>query len=325
MNTDIAPTDSDTGPTDTDRDATATNAVDTAPAVDSPEAARIAAAIDWLVAHHADQPCLDDAAAAAGLSPWHFQRLFTRWAGISPKRFCQYLTLGHAKRLLAERASVLDAALETGLSGPSRLHDLFVTHEAMTPGEYKALGRDLEIRWGVHQGPLGRALIATTPRGICWFGFVVEGDEDGQIDAFHGEWAEARLVHDPEATRPLAERVFAGLTADGGAATDTPAAGESPPLRLVLKGTNFRVKVWEALLRIPPGGLATYKDIATAIGAPKASRAVGAAVGSNPISLLVPCHRVILASGAVHQYRWSPERKRALLAWEAARTEAPAP
>jgi len=281
--------------------------------VDTPESARVAAAIDWLTAHYADQPTLEEAAEAAGLSPFHFQRLFTRWAGISPKRFCQYLTLGHAKRLLAERASVLDAALDAGLSGPSRLHDLFVTCEAMTPGEYKALGRDLEIRWGVHQGPIGRALIATTPRGVCWFGFVVDGDESAQVDAFSREWAAATLIHDPAATRPIAARAFAGLRPDGAA---------SAPLRLVLKGTNFRVKVWEALLRIPPGGLATYKDIAAAIGAPKASRAVGAAVGANPISLMIPCHRVILASGAIHQYRWSPQRKRTLIAWEAARFDA---
>lgn len=282
--------------------------LDARPLLDSPDATAMARAIDWLVGHYADQPSLEDAAAAAGLSPFHFQRLFKRWVGISPKRFCQYLTLGHAKRLLIEDASLLDAALDAGLSGPSRLHDLFVACEAMTPGEYKARGRDLEVRWGFHHAPVGKALMATTPRGLCWLGFVVGGDEEAAVRAFEEEWAEARLVHDPAATAEAAARAF-------GEAQASP----DQPLKLLLRGTNFQVKVWEALLRIPPGRLTTYGTLAGAIGSPKASRAVGSAVGANNISLIIPCHRVILGSGVIHNYRWAPERKRALIAWESAR------
>jgi AraC family transcriptional regulator of adaptative response/methylated-DNA-[protein]-cysteine methyltransferase len=297
--------------TDT-RPAASAAPVETAPRLDTPEAAAMARAIDWLVERHADQPSLEEAAAAAGLSPFHFQRAFKRWTGISPKRFCQYLTLGQAKRLLIEQASVLDAALEAGLSGPGRLHDLFVACEAMTPGEYKACGRDLEVRWGFHQGPLGKALLATTPRGLCWFGFVVDGDEAAAQRVFEEEWALARRLHDPAATAAAAAQAF-GLA--------DPAADR--PLKLLLRGTNFQVKVWEALLKIPAGRLATYGTVAGAIGKPSASRAVGAAVGANPISLIIPCHRVILSSGAIHNYRWAPERKRALIAWETARGGAP--
>ncbi len=273
----------------------------------------IAQAIEHLIQHRHDQPALAELAAAAGLSPWHFQRVFTDWAGLSPKRFLQYLTVSDAKRRLAADASVLDTALEVGLSGPSRLHDLFIACEAMTPGEYKQRGRSLTIRWGVHATPFGRAVLAATERGLCWLGFVVGGDAAATIAAFHGDWADATRVEDRSATASLVPRVFG--TGDGAA----PA-----PLRLHLRGTNFQIKVWEALLAIPSGAVVSYQDVARAIGRPAAVRAVGHAVGRNPISYIIPCHRVILKSGVIHNYRWDPARKEAVLAFEALRRAADA-
>lgn len=273
--------------------------------------AAIAAAIDRIVDGYQDQPSLEDMAAAANMSPFHFQRVFKRWAGISPKRFAQFVTLGHAKRLLDADGSVLDTALEVGLSGPSRLHDLFVACEAMTPGDYKAGAASLTVRWGLHDSPFGRALMAATPRGLCWLSFVIDGDERGAIATFLEEWGESRLVEDPAATAAIADRVFGG----GAAASE----GPEEAIPLVLRGTNFQIKVWEALLRIPAGRFVSYQDLARAVGRPEAPRAVGAAVGRNPISLIIPCHRVILKSGVVHNYRWGVRRKKALLAYEAAR------
>jgi AraC family transcriptional regulator of adaptative response/methylated-DNA-[protein]-cysteine methyltransferase len=273
-----------------------------------PYNARIAAAIRYVAEHYQDQPSLEVMAAEAGLSPFHFQRVFKRWAGISPKRFLQYVTLAEAKRLLAEDVSVLDAALDTGLSGPSRLHDLFVACEAMTPGEFKALGERLVIRFGLHDGPFGRVLLGATGRGICWLSFVA--DDAAAIAALEREWQGARLIHDDAATAALARRAF-DLQAR---------AGE--PLPLLLKGTNFQVKVWEALLRIPFGHLVSYQAIARAIDQPRAVRAVGAAVGRNNIAWLIPCHRVILSTGVVHNYRWGAEQKRLLIASEAALAQA---
>lgn len=267
--------------------------------------AAIDAAIDYLAANVERQPELDDVAAVAGMSPHHFQRTFKRWTGVSPKRFLQYLTLGQAKRLLDQRASVLDTAIDLGLSGPSRLHDLFVACEAVTPGEYKRRGDGLEIRFGLHDSPFGRALVAATERGICWLGFVRAGNEAEIVDELTGDWPAARCVHDPAATAALARRALW-------------AAGEEP-LALVLYGTNFQIKVWEALLHIPPGQVASYGDIAQAVGNPRAVRAVGRAVGANPVSLLIPCHRVILNSGLIHNYRWGVARKRRILALEQAR------
>ncbi|WP_448192115.1 methylated-DNA--[protein]-cysteine S-methyltransferase [Azospirillum sp. sgz301742] len=267
----------------------------------------LTSAIRHLVEHWQDQPSLEELAGVAGMSPFHFQRLFTRWVGISPKRFVQFLTLGHAKRLLTENHSVLDTALDVGLSGPSRLHDLFVACEAMTPGEYKALGGGLTIRWGLHDCPFGRALVATTERGVCWLSFADEPDGSDAMTEFTAEWPAARLVEDPDATRPTAARAFDW---DGGGAE---------PLRLLMRGTNFQIKVWEALLRIPTGAVVSYEDVARAIGQPTALRAVGAAVGRNPVCILIPCHRVIQKSGIIHNYRYGVPRKRALLAWEQAK------
>jgi len=278
---------------------------------DAPYHAMVAEAIDHLVANYQDQPRLEDLAARAGLSPFHFQRVFKAWTGISPKRFAQFVTLGHAKRLLANDESILNTALDVGLSGPSRLHDLFVACEAMTPGEFKAAGAGLEIRWGLHEGPVGRALIATTERGVCWLSFVMDGDVAGAVEIFRQEWAGARLVEDPAATAAVAARAF-GLA---------PAGGE--PIKVLLCGTNFQVKVWEALLRIPSGTVVSYEAVARAVGRPTAQRAVGAAVGRNPISLIIPCHRVIQKSGVIHNYRWGVARKKVLLAWEAARAAEP--
>ena len=283
-------------------------AADTHDARDLPFNARIAKAIGYVVEHYQEQPSLESMAAQAGLSPFHFQRVFKRWAGISPKRFLQYVTLANAKRLLAADASVLDAALNAGLSGPSRLHDLFVSCEAMTPGEFKALGERLVIRWGLHDAPLGRVLLGATERGVCWLSFVT-GDETTAMEEFAREWQGARLVRDEARTASMVLRAFA---------LDGPGAG---PLPLLLKGTNFQIKVWEALLRVPFGCLVSYRAIAQAIGQPAAVRAVGRAVGRNNISWLIPCHRVILSTGIVHNYRWGTAQKRVLLAFEGALSE----
>ena len=275
--------------------------------VDARRHRAIAAAIRHLVENWQDQPALDKLSEVAGMSPFHFQRLFTQWAGISPKRFLQFLTLDNAKRLLAENNSVLDVALDVGLSGPSRLHDLFVACEAMTPGEYKALGGGLTIRWGLHATPFGPSLVATTERGVCWLSFAEEEDGRDALAEMAAAWPAARLVGDADATRPVAARAFRW---DG---------KDREPLRLLMKGTNFQIKVWEALLRIPAGAVVSYEDVARAIGQPTAMRAVGAAVGRNPVCVLIPCHRVIQKSGIIHNYRYGVPRKRALLAWEQGR------
>jgi AraC family transcriptional regulator, regulatory protein of adaptative response / methylated-DNA-[protein]-cysteine methyltransferase len=276
-----------------------------------PYNARIATALRYVVEHGQDQPSLETMAEQAGLSPFHFQRIFKRWAGISPKRFLQYVTLANAKSALADGASVLDAAFDAGLSGPSRLHDLFVACDAMTPGEFKALGERLVIRWGLHEAPLGRVLIGSTERGICWLAFV-EADDRLVIAEFEREWRGARLVRDDPGTAAVGARAF------------EIGAPSAEPLPLLLRGTNFQIKVWEALLRIPFGRLVSYQAIARAIGQPKAVRAVGRAVGANNISWLIPCHRVILSTGIIHNYRWGVTQKRILVDFEAALTEATA-
>ncbi len=264
-------------------------------------------AIRYLVDNYQDQPSLDDLAARAGLSAPHFQKLFRRWAGISPKRFAQYLTLDHARQLLAENHSVLDTAYEVGLSGPSRLHDLFVACEAATPGTVKAKGAGLTLTWGVHASPFGEALVAASKNGLSWLGFVETSVED-TYEGFRHDWPAATLVRDDAATADTAMRAFAFWTG----------VGEGQPLRLDLHGTNFQIKVWEALLKIPPGTVVAYADVARAIGQPTALRAVGRAVGANPISLVIPCHRVIQSSGVIHNYRWGTTRKRLMLGSEAA-------
>jgi AraC family transcriptional regulator of adaptative response/methylated-DNA-[protein]-cysteine methyltransferase len=266
---------------------------------------RIRQAIGYVVEHAKEQPSLETMADHAGLSPHHFQRVFKRFAGISPKKFLQYVTLGHAKQALTEKASVLDAALDAGLSGPSRLHDLFVTCEAMTPGEFKALGADLKISYGIHDTPIGRVMLGVTERGICWLAFVADDGRPAETE-FSEAWAGATLVKDERATASWVEQAF-NLDDLG-----------KKPLPLLIRGTNFQIKVWEALLRIPFGQLVTYQDVATAIDNPKAVRAVGSAVGKNNISWLIPCHRVILSSGVMHNYRWGVRQKEILNALEGA-------
>lgn len=276
---------------------------------------RVEAAIRYLDAHYQEQPNLDDLAAYLHLSPYHLQRLFTRWAGISPKRFVQYLTLEHAKQALATSATVLDASLDSGLSGPGRLHDLFVSAEAVTPGEYKTGGLGLRIAWGVYESPFGNCLLAVTDRGICGLTFCDEG-VDGAVASLRARWPAARVVEESATARPYFDTIF-----PGGAIAPHGATHEPRPVHLLLKGTNFQIRVWEALLRIPSGGVSTYENIARAIGEPKASRAVGSAIGSNTIAYLIPCHRVIRKTGAVGGYRWSPVRKKAMLGWEAGHME----
>lgn len=266
---------------------------------------RIEPAIRFLEANVRRQPGLDEVAASVNLSEYHFQRLFSRWMGISPKRFLQYLTKENAKRLLEGSASVLETAYETGLSGPGRLHDLFVTCEAVTPGEYKTRGEGLLIRYGFHPTPFGECILAATDRGICYLSFVKDDGLDAALDEVTRWWGKAVMVEDTAGTRPLAARVFAP---EG----NTPAT----PLPIHLRGTNFQIKVWEALLSIPAGRAVTYSDIAAHLGMPRAARAVGNAVGANPLPVIVPCHRVLRKEGDFGGYRYGVARKLALLGWE---------
>lgn len=262
-------------------------------------------AIRYIESHRREQPELAEIADHVGLSEFHFQRLFSRWAGVSPKRFLQALTVEEARRSLTRSGSVLDAAYDTGLSGPGRLHDLFVQCQAATPGEVKSGGAGLTIRYGIQPTPFGDALIGVTERGICALSFVAEGESERAIGDLHARWPAARLREDRAESAAIAQRIFADSRAD-------------EPLHLLIKGTNFQMQVWQALLRVPSGSLTTYGDLAQAIGRPSAARAVGSAVGSNAIAWLIPCHRVIRQTGVVDGYRWGSDRKRAMLGWEAA-------
>jgi AraC family transcriptional regulator of adaptative response/methylated-DNA-[protein]-cysteine methyltransferase len=272
----------------------------------------VAEAIRFLRREFRQQPDLADVARHVGLSPFHFQRLFTRWAGVSPKRFLQFLTVEHAKGRLRASEPVLRAAFESGLSGPSRLHDLLVTTEAVTPGQVRSWGAALEIEWGIASSPFGAVLIGVTGRGICHLWFLEEADEDGSraLHALRNTWPRARLTHAPGTVRTLPGRIFRRL----------PDAEDPRPLALLLKGTNFQIQVWRALLQIPPGRIISYGRLASAIGRCGAGRAVGSAVGRNAIAFLIPCHRVIREEGRLGGYRWGPARKEAMLGWEAART-----
>jgi AraC family transcriptional regulator of adaptative response/methylated-DNA-[protein]-cysteine methyltransferase len=258
------------------------------------------------------QPELEEIASSVGLSEYHFQRLFTRWAGISPKRFMQFLTREHAKQLLARSENLLDTTHQVGLSSLGRLHDLFVTTEAVTPGEYKSGGEGLTICYGIHPTPFGKCLIATTERGICNLSFV-ESSEGRAIDELVANWEHAKMIEDHASTARLAARIFS----DASTSLNT---GSEPvsPLRLHLRGTNFQIKVWEALLKIPTGTLTTYEGIAAQIGKPDALRAVGTAVGHNPVAYLIPCHRVIRKNGDYGNYRYGSVRKKVMLARELA-------
>jgi AraC family transcriptional regulator of adaptative response/methylated-DNA-[protein]-cysteine methyltransferase len=269
---------------------------------------RVERAIEYITALAPRQPSLADVARHVGLSEFHFQRLFARWAGITPKRFAQFLTIEHAKRMLRTSRSLLEASYATGLSGSGRLHDLFVSVEAVTPGEFRRMGAGLEIHYGIHEGPFGRMLIATTRRGICAIFFVRERGVDPLIAELRSHWPEAAIWKDAGAGREYAEVMFAPESA---------ASGKRIPL--LVRGTNFQVNVWKALLRIPSGTAVSYEQLATLAGTPDAVRAVGTAVGRNPLSFLVPCHRVIRKSGEFGNYGGGISRKRAMLVWESAR------
>ncbi|MGY6537214.1 MAG: methylated-DNA--[protein]-cysteine S-methyltransferase [Pararhodobacter sp.] len=249
---------------------------------------------------------LDDLAGKLGMSPAHFQRVFSQWVGVSPKRYQQYLALGHARQLLAERKTVLDTALTAGLSGPGRLHDLFLRWEAMSPGTYARRGAGMTIAWGQFDSPFGPVVAMGTPHGLCGLAFSAETGAGGAFADLSARWPAARYVEEPERLRAWVEGAFGGHA--------------KVPVQVI--GAPFQIKVWEALLSIPSGHVATYAQVAAAIGKPRAMRAVGSAVGQNPLAPLIPCHRVIASSGALAGYRWGLPVKRALLAWEGARHDA---
>lgn len=284
---------------------------------------RIGHALDWLQENARRQPSLDELSAELGLSPYHLQKLFTRWAGISPKRFVQTITIAHARALLRESQPVLDASFETGLSGPGRLHDLFVHVEAMTPGEYKNLGQGLNIRYGTFDSPFGECLIAETERGICALEFLDRGmkgpgaegvwTREDALASLCDHWPGAVFVRDAAAIARTGKMVFDRAVkpdSDGG-------------IRLHIKGTNFQVQVWRALLRVPEGCVIDYGGLARRLGRPTAARAVATAVGDNPVSVIIPCHRVLRRHGELGGYRWGLSRKLALLGWELAREDQP--
>jgi len=268
-------------------------------------------AIAFITKHRREQPDVEAIALATGVTPTELHHLFRRWAGLTPKDFLAALTLDHARQLLRDSASVLDASYEVGLSGPGRLHDLFVTHDAVSPGEWKSGGEGLTLTFGFHPSPFGTALVMATPRGLAGLALADAGSERSALTDMKSRWPKARYIEDAAGTALLAERIF-----------DPKSWRPDRPLRVFLIGTDFEVRVWETLLKIPMDRATTYSDIARSVGSPKAARAVGAAVGKNPISFVVPCHRVIGKSGDLTGYHWGLTRKRAILGWEAGRIAA---
>ena len=263
-------------------------------------------ALEFVTRRWRDQPSVEDIAAHVGLSTSHLQFVFKRWAGLTPKAFLQAITIERARELLRDSATVLDATFEVGLSGPGRLHDLFVSHERLTPGDYRR--DDLTLSYGFHDSPFGEAIAVAAPRGLAGLGFVDDGDRGAALADMQRRWPRARFVADAAATEPLARRAF------------EPALWRpDAPLRIVMIGSDFEVRVWETLLKVPLGRATTYGDIAARLGKPSAARAVGAAVGRNPISFVVPCHRVLGRSGALTGYHWGLQRKQAIIGWEAGR------
>lgn len=271
---------------------------------------RIEHAIRFLEENYERQPSLSEAAASVHLSEYHFQRLFQRWVGVSPKRFLQHLTKERAKQLLRGSKSLLDASYQSGLSGPGRLHDLFITWEAATPGQYKKRGEGMDINYGFHPTPFGQCLIAATDRGVCDLRFVEDNDPQKSLQHLKACWPQANFQAVPGRTSTITQKVFSAFYQDN-------LTGRLP---VHVYGTNFQLKVWEALLRIPPGSVITYQDIAVQIGLPEGSRAVGNAVGHNPLPVLIPCHRVIRKDGNFGGYRFGSPRKKAILGWEFTRS-----
>ncbi|TGL66232.1 bifunctional helix-turn-helix domain-containing protein/methylated-DNA--[protein]-cysteine S-methyltransferase [Leptospira kmetyi] len=269
---------------------------------------KIASAIQFIEQHALSQPELDEIAQSVDLSPFHFQRLFTEWAGVSPKQFLQYLTLQNAKSILNQpRATLFDAAYETGLSGTGRLHDLFVKIEGMTPGEFKNGGERLKIRYSFRKSNFGDYVIASTEKGICNL-FFYDIPQERIVSELKEQWNQAELVFQSDENQERVVKFFDQTST------------QKEKIKLHLKGTDFQIKVWEALLKIPEGRLSSYSDIADSIGQESASRAVGSAIGKNPIGYLIPCHRVIKSTGGIGEYRWGSERKRAMIGWEASQT-----
>jgi len=271
---------------------------------------RIQQTLEYLELNFRRQPGLSEIARQASLSEFHFQRLFKRWAGVSPKRFLQFLTAEYAKQLLEESRSLLDVTYETGLSGPARLHDLFISVEGVTPGEYKQKGNGLKIGYGIHPTPFGEALIAVSDKGVCHLSFLQPNELQQEIEILKKKWDQAELAENLGLTSSIVHQIF-----------NRSNHNQSAPLPLHLKGTNFQIKVWEALLKIPTGSILSYQDIAALIGQPKATRAVATAVAQNPIAYLIPCHRVIQKMGVFGQYHGGRTRKQAILGWEAAQRE----
>lgn len=270
---------------------------------------RIEKAIQFIEKNFKSQPTLDQMAKSVFLSKYHFERLFKRWAGISPTQFMQFMTLDYTKERLAESKSLLETALDAGLSGPGRLHDLFVTFEAMTPGQFKKQGAGLQISYGVCDSPFGECMLATTQRGICYFGFVASGERSETFNQLRVTWPVSEFIENPTAVCPIVNDIFS-----------IDRQKSARPFNLQIKGTNFQINVWKALLNISKGCVVSYQDVASYIGHPKALRAVANAIAINPVAYLIPCHRVIAKSGKIHQYRWGSARKKALIGWEAVRS-----
>ncbi len=271
---------------------------------------RVERAIHFIRSNVGTQPNLKEIASYVGLSPFHFQRLFCRWAGVSPKRFLEYLTVNYAKDLLSNSNNILDVSYDLGLTSAGRLHDHFVSIEAITPGEYKKQGLGLQIYYGIHDSPFGSMLLAQTGRGICAISFVSDGAIEGEVNALHEHWPNAEIIKDSTHTADLASKIFSRST------------DENERIHLTVRGTNFQINVWKALLTIPSGQIKSYQQVATQLGKPNAYRAVASAIASNSIGFLIPCHRVLRSSGDVGEYHWGANRKHAMVAWEAAKSEA---
>jgi len=270
---------------------------------------RVALIIRYLDEHHVEQPDLNALAQRVALSPFHFHRLFSKWAGVTPKGFLQCLTAAHARTLLREGKSVLETALDAGLSGPGRLHDLCINLEAASPGELKSGGSGCELRYGFASTPFGDWLAAESQRGVCHLSFIDAGESAAAVAVLQDEWPKARLIRDNTVAANLSSVVF-----------DASRRNRSRrALSALVRGTPFQVRVWRALLRVPPGALVSYGQLAALVGSPRAARAVGSAVGSNPLAFLIPCHRVIRETGVISDYRWGQTRKRSIIAWESAR------